>query len=128
MKNRWSKFWKSSTQTRKQRKYVYNAPLHIKHKMMSSNLSKDLRKEYEIRSIPVRKGDTVLIKTGQFKDKSGKVTKVSLKGSFVHIEGALIKRADGTDSMYPIHPSNLMITKLDLTDELRVKKLARNKE
>jgi len=128
MKNRWSKFWKSSTQTRKQRKYVYNAPLHIKHKMMSSNLSKDLRKEYGIRSIPVRKGDTVLIKTGQFKDKSGKVTKVSLKSSFVHIEGALIKRADGTDSMYPIHPSNLMITKLDLTDEMRVKKLARNKK
>ena len=66
---KFSKFWKSSTQARKQRKYVHNAPLHIKHKMLASSLSKELRKEHGVRSVPVRKDDFVTIKSGQFKGK-----------------------------------------------------------
>ncbi len=123
VKKLWSKVWKSSTQARKQRKYIFNAPLHIKHKMMSSTLSKELRKEYNQRSIPIRKGDTVKIMTGQFKDKTGKITKVSLIKSKVHIEGAVIKRSDASEAFYPINASNLMITKLDLSDNARVVKL-----
>ncbi len=127
MKKEWSKFWKSSVQTRKQRKYVHNAPLHVKHKMVSSSLSKDLRKEFSIRSVPVRTGDLVQVIAGQFKGKRGKVTKVSVARTFAHVEGATIHRADGTDSFYPIHPSNLMITKLELTDKTRAAKIGRAK-
>jgi len=127
MEKKWSKFWKSSVQTRKQRKYKFNAPLHVKHKMVSSALSKELRKEYDIRSVPVRKGDFVKVIAGQFRGKSGKVTKVSVSLMYVHVEGATISRADGTDSFYPIHPSNVMITKLDLTDKTRVAKIERAK-
>ena len=123
MEKKWSKFWKSSVQTRKQRKYKFNAPLHVKHKMVSSALSKELRKEYGIRSVPVRKGDFVKVITGQFRGKSGKVTKVSVSLMYVHVEGATISRADGTESFYPIHPSNVMITKLELTDKTRVSKI-----
>ena len=123
MKKLFSKAWNSSTQTRKQRKYCFNSPLHVKHKFMSAALSADLRKENGFRSIPVRKGDTVLIKTGQFKGKSGKVTKVSLARVRIYVEGASVKRADGTDSLYPIHPSNVEIQKLDLSDKLRVEKI-----
>ena len=122
-----SKFWNSSTQARKQRKYVFNAPLNIKHRLCSSSVSKELKKEYGFRSIPVRKDDFVKVMSGQFKGKSGKVTKVSLSRMKVFVEGAAVKRADGSDAMYPIHPSNLMITKLDTSDKLRVAKIERNK-
>ena len=46
---------------------------------------------------------------------------------YVHVEGATISRADGTESFYPIHPSNVMITKLELTDKTRVAKIERAK-
>ncbi|MCW1309534.1 MAG: 60S ribosomal protein L26, partial [Candidatus Nanoarchaeia archaeon] len=35
----WSKKWKSSKKPSKQRKYRYNAPLHIRRKFLSVNLS-----------------------------------------------------------------------------------------
>jgi len=127
VKKLWSKFWKSSTQSRKQRKYVHNAPLHVKHKMMGSSLSKELKVEYGIRTVPVRKGDTVKIEAGNFKGKSGKVTKVSLAKMAVYVEGADVGRADGTRSLYPIHASNLTITKLETSDKRRVEKIERVK-
>lgn len=129
MKKVWSKLWNQSTQARKQRKYFRKAPLHIRHKFMTSPLSKELRKEHGIRSIPVRTGDSVKVKTGQFKGTTGKVSKVSLSKVKIYVEGAKISRADGSESFYPIHPSNVEITKLDLSDEKRAAKLeARKKE
>lgn len=120
-----SKAWKASSQPRKQRKYVHNAPLHVKHKLCTTSLSKELREKHGVRSVPVRKGDIVTIRTGQFKSQSGKVTKVCLARTFVHVEGAAIKKADSTDSFYPIHPSNLKITKLNLDDKKRSEKIER---
>lgn len=128
MKKLWSKSWKASTQKRKQRKYVFNAPLHIKHKLVNVSLAKELKTEYNTRSIPVRTGDTVKIMAGQFKETTGKVTKVSLGKTKVYVEGASVKRRDGSDAQYPIHPSNLMITKLDLSDKRRADKIATFKE
>lgn len=128
MKKLWSKAWKASTQKRKQRKYVFNAPLHIKHKLVNVSLAKELKTEYNTRSIPVRTGDTVKIMAGQFKETTGKVTKVSLGKTKVYVEGASVKRRDGSDAQYPIHPSNLMITKLDLSDKRRADKIATFKE
>ena len=128
MKKLWSKSWKASTQKRKQRKYIFNAPLHIKHKLIGVSLAKELRVEYNTRSIPARTGDTVKIMAGQFKETTGKVTKVSLGRTKVYVEGASVKRRDGSDAPYPIHPSNLMITKLDLSDKKRADKIATFKE
>jgi large subunit ribosomal protein L24 len=123
----WSKVWKSSTDASKQRKYAENAPLHVKHKLMAASLSKELRKEYGVRSVPVKTGDTVKISTGQFKGKTGKITKVCLPRTFIHVEGATVKRADGTDAFYPVHPSNVEITKLDLSDKKRAEKIEKSK-
>ena len=53
--------WKSSKQVRKQRKYIYNLPLHLQNKLMSAHLEKSLRTKYGMRNIPVRKGDEVTI-------------------------------------------------------------------
>jgi large subunit ribosomal protein L24 len=125
MENKWSKKWKSSKQTRKQRKYLFNAPLHIRHKIVSSHLTKELRKKYGLRSVPVRVGDEVIIRSGQFRGVSGKVTKVSLSRYFVHVAGATVKKTDGSEKLYPIHPSNLEIIKLNLDDPRRKEKIER---
>ncbi len=127
MEKLWSIFWKSSSQKRKQKKYAINAPLHIKHRLVNATLSKELRKQYNTRSVPVRTGDTVKLATGQFKGKTGKVTKVSLARMKIFIDGITIKRMDGTDAMYPVHPSNLIIIKLDLSDKKRAEKMERLK-
>ena len=79
MKQKFSKHWIGSKQPRKQRKYRANAPLHVRHKMISANLNKDLRKKYGKRSFPLRKADNVKIMRGEFKNKTGKVASVDLK-------------------------------------------------
>ena len=128
MKKTWSKLWNRSTQARKQRKYVKKAPLHIRHRLLSAPLSKELRKEHGIRNHPVRSGDTVKVKTGQFKGTTGKVSEVSLSKVRIYVEGAKIQRTDGSESFYPIHPSNVEITKLDLSDEKRAAKVEAKKQ
>lgn len=114
-----------SKQPRKQRKYIYNAPLHARRKMMGVNLSKDLREEYGRRSIPVRTGDTVQVMRGDFKGHEGKVEKVNVKEYKVSVEGATITKPDGNSVFFQIHPSNLMIIDLNLDDDKRVEILER---
>ena len=79
MKKEFSKAWLSSKQPRKQRKYRYNATLHLRRKMLSAHLDKILRKEYRRRSITVRTGDEVVIMRGEYKRKSGKISGIDLK-------------------------------------------------
>ena len=74
MKKEFSTKWIESTQPRKQRKYLANAPLSIKRKMISSNLNKELRKKYSRRNFVLIKGDEVKIMNGEFKGKRGKVS------------------------------------------------------
>lgn len=121
MKTKFSKSWKASKQPRKQRKYIANAPLHIKHKFLAAHLSKDLIKKYKRRSLPVRKGDIVKIVRGQFKKKVGKIEKVLTKKTRVHIENIQNIKKDGSKTFIPIHPSNLIITDLNLEDKKRQK-------
>ncbi len=124
MKVAFSKYWKSSKQPRKQRKYLYNAPLHIRRKFLSVTLSKPLREKYGIRNIPIRKNDVVVVMRGEYKGKEGKVIDVDLKKVRVYVEGITRKKVDGSNVNVPLHPSNLKIVELDLEDEKRLKKLA----
>jgi large subunit ribosomal protein L24 len=124
----WSKFWKSSTQPRKQRKYRYNAPLHIKRKFLSAHLSKELAKKHGKRSFPLRKGDEVEVMRGDFKKKKGKVNRVDLKKSKVYVDGINVKKVEGTDVAVPIDPSNLRITDLELKDKKRLEALKKKEK
>lgn len=119
MKKKFSTKWKASKQPRKQRKYIAKAPLHIRKKFVSVNLSKELRKKHGKRNIPVRKGDIVKIVRGKFKGKKGKITKVNLKISKVSIEGIQIKKQDGSKVDINLQPSNLQIIELNLEDRKR---------
>ena len=89
-----------------------NAPLHVKHKMVSSHLSKELIKQYNRRSIPVRKNDVVKIVRGSNKGKSGKIEKVLLNKMKVYIEGITQSNKTGKTSFIPLDPSNLIVTSL----------------
>jgi len=119
MKKEFSTHWNASSQPRKQRKYLAKAPLHLRKKFVSVNLSKDLRKEHGKRNIPVRKDDVVKILRGKFKGKSGKITDVYLKISKVLIDGIQTKKQDGSKIGVKMRPSNLQITELNLDDRKR---------
>ena len=119
MKQKFSIKWKASKQPRKQRKYAANAPLHLRKKFVSVNLSKDLRKKQGKRNIPLRKGDIVKIMRGKFKGKQGKITEIKLKTQKIFIDGIQIKKRDGSKTNVPLKPSNLQIVELNLDDRKR---------
>jgi len=123
MKKEFSSKWKSSKQTRKQRKYLAKAPLHLRKKIISSQLSTELKKKYNKRNISLRKGDMVLITIGSFKDKKGKISSVDLKKKKVIIEGIQRTKRDGSKVNVVFDASNLKITELNLEDKKRIKKL-----
>jgi large subunit ribosomal protein L24 len=112
-----------STKPRKQRHMLYNAPLHKKHRMMSAHLAENLLLKYDRRSLPVVKGDTVKIMRGNFRGHEDKISKVNLIDQTVEIEGVTLTTAKGTKIAKPIHASTLLITKLNVTDKWRRKKL-----
>jgi len=123
MKKKFSIKWKSSKQKRKKRKYLANAPLPIRHRLMSANLSKELRKKYSRRSFPIRKNDVVKVMRGSFKGKTGKIVSIDLSKLRVTIEGLQRQKKDGTKINVYFKPSNLQITELDLDDKKRVERL-----
>jgi len=128
MKKKFSNSWISSKQPRKQRKYRENAPLHIKSKFLTAPLSKELKQKHGKNSIQLRKGDVVKVLRGQYKKKTGKIARVMKKLGRVHVEGMEGVKKDGSKMPYPIHPSNLMITELNLEDKKRQKSIERNKK
>jgi large subunit ribosomal protein L24 len=107
----------------KQRKELFNAPLHKKRKWIASHLEENLLLKYDRRSIPVVKGDTVKVMRGSFKGHEDKIAHVNIKKRYVEIEGLTTTKADGKKIARPLHASNLLITKLNLTDKWRRKKL-----
>lgn len=122
MEKAFSTAWIASTQPRKQRKYRYNAPLHIKRKFLHANLAEELRKKYHVRSLQVRKGDTVKIMRGTHKGKKGKVERVSVKETKVYVENIHMTRKDGSKSYYPLQPSKVQIIEVNADDKRRFPK------
>lgn len=127
MKSTFSTKWSGSAQPRKQRKYVAQAPLHVKKNFMSAHLSADLKKKYNRRSIQVRAGDKVKVLRGDHKGKEGKVEMVSIKNQILHVAGADYLKKDGSKAFYPLKASNVMITDLDVSDKKRKAKLGEEK-
>lgn len=115
----------SSIKPGKQRKALFNAPLHLRKKMLSAPLSPELREKYGVKRLPVRKGDIVRIMRGDWKGHEGKVVRVDIKRVRLFVEGVQRKKADQTPVYYPIHPSKVMIIKLDLSDKWRKKIIER---
>lgn len=126
MKQEWSPKWKSSIQPRKQRKFRINAPIHVRHKFVSANLSPVLRREFGKRSMPIRKGDEVEVMRGGFRKLRGVVERVDLKSRRIYVENVKIKKVDGSEVLKALEPSNLRITKMGLDDKRRQRALERS--
>jgi len=97
---------------RKQRRAHFSAPSHIRHRLLSATLSKDLRKKYGIRSLPIRKDDEVVILRGTRKGNKGKVIQVFRKKWAIHVDKVTKNKANGAPYQLPIHPSNVAIIKV----------------
>ena len=81
---------------------------------MSTSLSKELQAKYNVRSIPVRKDDEVMVVRGIYKNREGKVT-ACYRGKYViHVERITRDKANGAQVNVGLQPSNCIITKLKL--------------
>ena len=112
-----------SSKARKQRKAFFNAPLHQRRKQIAAHLEENLLLKYDKRRLPVVRGDTVKVMRGAFKGHENKVANVQLKKHLVEVEGITVTKADGKQIAKSVHPSNLLITKLNLTDKWRRQRL-----
>ena len=124
MKKKFSAKWKASKQPRKQRKYVANMPLHLRDRLCSVHLSKELRKQYGFRAIVARVGDKVTVSRGQFRKKTGRIEGINRKKSKAYITGVEVLKKDGSKVLYPVHISNLLLTEMNLDDKKRLKNKA----
>merc|ERR1712142_677897 len=107
--------------SKKNRKRYFNAPSHIRRKLMSAPLSKELRQKYNVRSIPIRKDDEVQVTRGHYKGQQvGKVVQVYRKKFVIYIERIQREKANGAQVYVGIHPSKVVITKLKMDKDRKL--------
>ncbi len=117
-------------QPKKQRKRRYQASLHLRNKRMTAPLSKSLREKYGIKRLPVHKGDKVTVFRAKSEDQEikGKVIRTLPQKYSIHVEGYSKEKADGTIVSFPMRPSNVVITALNLKDKKRREIIRRRSE
>jgi large subunit ribosomal protein L24 len=121
------KIMQKTKNPRKQRKRLYQAPAHIRHKLMTAPLSPELLGQRGVKALPVRKGDTVRVMRGDHKGFDGKISRVDLANYRVYLEGLTREKVDGTTVFVGMHPSKVMIRNLNLNDKIRKAILERRK-
>lgn len=93
---------------RKNRQRHFSAPSHIRRKIMSAPLSKELRKKYGVRSIPIRKDDEVMVTRGHYKgQQTGKVLQCYRRKFAIHVERIQREKANGATVNVGLHPSKV---------------------
>merc|ERR1712113_167229 len=115
-----------SSSRRKSRKAHFTAPSHIRRKLMAAPLSKELREKYGVRTLPVRKDDEIMVVRGNMKDKMGAVKTVFRKKYCIYFASGSREKMNGVTVDTPVHPSNVVITKIKL-DKDRLALLERKK-
>jgi large subunit ribosomal protein L24 len=96
--------------------------------LMRSNLSRRLRERYGVRSVTVRKGDTVKILRGDFAGIEGKIIETDRKNRRVTVEGVTREKVSGEQVRVPVHVSKVTVTSLDMSDRWRSEKLEKRPE
>ena len=128
----------------KQRQAQTDAPTHVRRKRIRARLVTEDPDLAMIRTVTVRVGDEVEVLRGDFGfpnsvkvDSRGKrlgqsrgragvkssIVGVDTKTGYVLVEGVTANTADGKEQALPIHPSNLIVTKLYDGDPLRIKRI-----
>ncbi|KAF4653627.1 60S ribosomal protein L26 [Perkinsus olseni] len=103
-----------SSSRRKSRKAHFTAPSDQRRIIMSAPLSKELRAKYNVRSVPIRKDDEVMVVRGHYSDREGKVTACYRKKFVIHIERLTRDKVNGSHANVGVHPSKVVITKLKM--------------
>ena len=103
-----------SSQARKVRKGYFNASKDEKHRALSAPLSKELQEAHGIKRLPIRRNDEVRLTSGTQKKREGKVTQVKLSEMRVYVDSFTTEKINGQTVHIPVHPSNLVITKLKM--------------
>ncbi|KAF1810335.1 putative 60S ribosomal protein L26-1 [Eremomyces bilateralis CBS 781.70] len=115
---------------RKSRKAHFSAPSSVRRVIMSAPLSKELRDKYNVRSMPVRKDDEVIITRGANKGRTGKVTSVYRLRYVLHIASVVREKSNGQSVPIGIAASKVSITslKLDKDRESILERAAKGRE
>ena len=103
-----------ASQARKVRKAFFNATKEEKHVALSAPLSKELQQTHGIKRLPIRRDDEVQVVRGKFKSRNGRVTAVKLRAMRITVESVSIQKLSGETTFVPLHPSNVVITKLKM--------------
>ena len=125
----------------KQRKSAAKSPLHTRRKRIRARC---LDPNYtSVRSVTIRVGDEVEVRRGDFghpnsqkgekgkrhgesRGKSGvraRVAGVDTSSGRIFVEGITHSKADGKEEGIPLHPSNVVVVKIDDSDPIRLKDL-----
>ncbi|KAI9227440.1 MAG: translation protein SH3-like domain-containing protein [Piptocephalis tieghemiana] len=113
-----------SSSRRTSRKLHFSAPSHLRQKIMSAPLSKELREKYHVRSLPVRSEDEVIVTRGTHKGREGRVVQVYRRKWVIHIDRLNREKVNGATVPIGIHPSKVQIVNIHL-DKSRKAILAR---
>lgn len=87
-------------------------PCKKDHIVSIEKLADSLFYLFQIRSLPIRRDDEVLIVRGSSKGREGKVVQVYRKKFVIHVDRVTRDKTNGTTVQLPIHPSNVVITKI----------------
>jgi ribosomal protein uL24 len=104
---------------RRQRKALYTATTFERRRRMTVPLSRDLRRRFHERSLPVRKGDTVRVLSGSFVGREERVAKVNRRDYCVILDNITVKTGEDKLKPLPIRTSHLVLTRLNLSDAWR---------
>lgn len=88
-------------------------------KNVRASLSKELREKYGTRTVRVRKGDTIIVARGDYKNVEGKVDRVDPKNGFIYVENVTGEKVDGSKYLAPLKSSKIIVKTLNLDDTLR---------
>ncbi len=104
---------------RRQRKALYTASTFERRRRMTVPLSRDLRRRFHARSLPVRRGDTVRVLSGSFVGREERVAKVDRRAYAVVLDNVTVKSGEDKLKPLPIRTSHLVLTRLNLSDAWR---------
>jgi ribosomal protein uL24 len=108
-----------SSSPRRQRKALYTATTAERRRRMTVPLSRDLKKRFGRRAIPVRKGDTVRVLSGSFVGREERVAKVNRRDYSVTLDNVTLKTAEEKLKPLALRTSHLVLTRLNLADAWR---------
>lgn len=131
----------SSTKPNKQRKKAANAPIHTRRKRIRARCLDPAFPN--VRNVTIRVGDIVSVHRGDWgnpghgKDEGGKrlggtrgkegieanVIGVDVRTGRIFVEGVSHSTAESKAEGIPLHASNVVVTKIDDGDVVRLKKL-----